>query len=65
MGAFDSQTRVQGAGQGNEESGPGSARSTASIAVSELQVGQQVYVMRQGGARHTGISLSGIRVLER
>eukprot|EP00884_Botryococcus_braunii_P019779 jgi/Botrbrau1/6485/Bobra.0034s0058.1 len=34
------------------------------VAVTELRLGQQVYVLRQAAARHAGIGVIGVRILE-
>lgn len=44
---------------------PGSKGGNAeAVAVTELRIGQKVYVLRQAAARHAGIGVIGVRVLE-
>ena len=43
--------------RGSASEGECSSVSWQAVSVSELQVGQAVYVRRQGAARHTGISI--------
>ena len=40
-----------------QQGGSGSSSSWRAISVSELVPGDQVYVLRQGGARHTGVAI--------
>ena len=46
-----------GGGSGSGGGGSGGSSSGRAISVSELAPGDQVYVLRQGGARHTGVAI--------